>query len=265
MDYAIQKKGNSNTGRYEKTDLDLAYQFSKAAYKEFQPILKGIVLFGSNARHQAKPQSDIDILIVVDDVTMDLSKELMETYKVISEKIIQKVSNRIHVTTIRYSTFFEYARNGDPIVINILRDGVALVDTGFFDPLQALLVQGRIRPTSESIWAYFNRAPNTLHNSRWHLMRACEDLYWAVTDAAHAVLMKQGCVPPSPEGLPELLNQHLVSKKMLDKKYVHTVKMFYDLYKAINRRELKDVSGTMYEKYFEHAKEFVHACEKLLK
>lgn len=265
MDYNIQKKENSNTQRYEKVELDLAYKFAKEAYKEFQPILKGIVLFGSNARHQAKPDSDIDILIVVDDVTMELSKELMETYKIISEKIIQRISARIHVTTIRYSTFFEYARNGDPIVVNILRDGVALVDTGFFDPLQALLIQGRIRPTAESIWTYFNRAPQTLHNSRWHLMRACEDLYWSVTDAAHAVLMKEGCVPPSPEGIPELLVTHLVSKKVMKKEQAHIVKEFYDLYKAITKRTIKDVSGTMYEKYFEKAKEFVTACEKILK
>ena len=58
----------------------------------------------------------------------------------------------------RFTSFWEYIRNGDPVGINILRDGVAIIDTGFFDPLQALLKKGRIRPTSESIWTYIDEA-----------------------------------------------------------------------------------------------------------
>jgi len=264
MDYPIEKRKSTTAGKYEKTEVDLAYAFSKDAYKEFSSILKGIILFGSAARGVANPSSDIDILVVVDDIGVNLSKELMETYRIICEKICAKVSKRIHVTTLKFSTFFESMRNGDPLVVNILRDGFPIVDTGFFEPMQLLLAQGRIRPTFESIWNYFARSQTTLQNSRWHAHRACEDLYWAVTDASHAALMKLGVVPPSPAHIAELLDEKMVSAKLLDKKYVKQVRFFYDLYKSITKKTAKDITGEQYEKYYEEAREYVDVIEKFL-
>ncbi|HLP79388.1 MAG TPA: nucleotidyltransferase domain-containing protein [Acidobacteriota bacterium] len=264
MDYTINKKRNENTDTYNKTEIDLAYSFAREAYKEFQPIVKGIILFGSSARKQNTAQSDIDVLIVIDDVGTELSAELMETYKIITHKIIQKISTRIHVTTLKFTTFFEHCRNADPIGVNVLRDGVALVDTGFFDPMQMLLKQGRIRPTMESVWTYMHRAPITLENSRWHLMRACEDLYWAVTDSAHAALMAQGVVPPSPEHIAHLLEEVLVKAKKLDRRHIKTMQFFYDLYKGITRRTIKDITGEQYEQYYRHARDFVGIMQKIV-
>ncbi len=264
MDFEITKKGTAQVANYSQEELDIAYAFSKKVWKECGTMLKGVVLFGSMARREMTPQSDIDILIVVDDLAINISKELMQTYKIIVEKIIASVSKRIHVTTLKFSTFYEYVHQGDPIGLNILRDGVALVDTGFFDPLQALLFRGKIRPTYESIWTYFNKAPITLNNSRWHLFRACEDLYWAVTDASHALIMKLGVVPPAPEYLPDLLARHAVTQKIISKDDVKTVKFFFDLYKSITKRKLKDVTGAQYEKYYVQAQKYVQKIEKFL-
>ena len=264
MDYPIERRKSVTAGKYEKTEIDLAYAFSKEAYKEFSSILKGIILFGSTARNTQHPTSDIDILILVDDIGIVLSKELMETYRIICEKLCAKVSPRIHVTTLKFSTFFESMRNGDPLVVNIIRDGVPIVDTGFFEPMQLLLAQGRIRPTFESIWNYFARAQSTLTNSRWHQHRACEDLYWVVIDVSHAALMKLGVVPTSPEHIADLLDEKMVKTKLLDAKYVKLVRFFYDLYKAITKKTAKDITGVQYEKYYEQAGEYVAAIEKFL-
>jgi len=87
------------------------------------------------------------------------------------------------------SSFWEYVRAGDPVVINILRDGLALVDSGFFDPLQALLFRGRIRPSQEAINNYYARAPTTLNNSMWHVLQATVDLYWAVRSTNGTLIM----------------------------------------------------------------------------
>ncbi|MFT4313459.1 MAG: nucleotidyltransferase domain-containing protein [Candidatus Woesearchaeota archaeon] len=264
MKFDIKKKKSAQTQHYSQEDIDIAYAFSKEVWKECGSMLKGVVLFGSLARRTTKESSDIDILIVVDDLTIELSKELMQTYKIIVEKLVHKISKKIHVTTLKFTTFYEYVHQGDPIGLNILRDGVALIDTGFFDPLQVLLFKGKIRPTFESIWTYFNKAPITLNNSRWHLFRACEDLYWAVTDASHALIMKLGVVPPAPEYLPVLLKRHAVSQKILTAKDISTVKFFFDLYKSITKRTLKDVTGQQYEKYYVDAQNYVKKIESFL-
>ncbi|MFT4311758.1 MAG: nucleotidyltransferase domain-containing protein [Candidatus Woesearchaeota archaeon] len=265
MDFKIEKKVQpSQKDKYHEQVLTTAYSFAKEAYGEFKEFTKAIVLFGSASRKTNDEQSDIDILIILDDTQIVLSKEVMETYKIICARLIQKISPQIHVTTLKYSTFFDYARQGDPIAINILRDGVALVDTGVFDPLQVLLYTGKIRPTEESIWNYYHRATRTLHNSRWHLHRAIEDLYWAVTDAAHAALMKAGVMPPTPEHISTLVHKHLVSKKILTTEHVKTIELFYTLHKKMEHKELGHVHSSQYEKYYGYATRVVEQVERYL-
>lgn len=264
MEFNIETQKKEHLKKYEKGDVDLAFSFAKKVYKELGTFLKAIVLFGSAARKKASSK-DVDILLVVDDLNLKLTKELVQTYRVIVEKIIADTSPKLHVITLKFSSFWEYVRAGDPIAVNILRDGVALVDTGFFDPLQALLYQGRIRPSPESMWAYYAKAPATLQNAKWHVLQAVLDLYWAVIDSAHAALMKLGEVPSSPDFVPELLNQRMVKAGLLNKKYVKIMDQFYHLSKGITSHEIKEVSGAQFDKYMQEAQEFVDVVQKFMK
>ncbi|MFH1769963.1 MAG: hypothetical protein ABH828_00210 [archaeon] len=264
MEFDIQKRKKKNSDKYEKTDIDIAYEFSKKAYKEFGKFIKAIVLFGSAARKK-KTTKDVDILLIIDDITMVLTKELIQSYRIIIEKIVVDTSPKLHITTLRFTNFWEYVRSGDPVAVNILRDGYALIDTGFFEPLQALLHQGRIRPTPESMWSYFGRAPQTVINSKWHIMQGTVDLYWAVIDAAHAALMKMNEVPPSPEHVSDMLEEKLASKGLIDKKYPKVMQRFYDLMKMITGRDIKEITGKQYAEYLKEAEEFVNAMQEFIK
>ena len=84
-------------------------------HKEFGDFLKAIVLFGSTAKRTPGRHGDVDILVVVDDVTITPTQELVEAYRIIVEKLVTDVSTRLHVTTVKLSTFWEYIRAGDPI------------------------------------------------------------------------------------------------------------------------------------------------------
>ncbi|MBD3310094.1 hypothetical protein GF351_02650 [Candidatus Woesearchaeota archaeon] len=264
MEFKIEKEVNPNVHNYPKEEIDIAYAFSKKAYKEFGDFVKAIVLFGSSARHERKKSGDIDILVIINDLSVKLSEELVEAYRIITERIVLDVNKKIHVTTLKMTAFWEYIKNGDPIGINMLRDGVAMIDTGFFDPLQAMLRQGRIRPTPESIYAYFDKAPATLHNSRWHLLQATLDIYWAVIDAAHAALMKIDVIPPTPSHVADLLDEKLAKKGMISKADVETMRKFYSLSKDIVHREIKRVSGEEYDSYLEEAEGFVETMRKII-
>lgn len=263
MEFKIEKAINPNLGKYDNKDLDLAYQFAKKIYQEFKELVKAVVVFGSSVRGK-NVKGDIDVLIVIDDLSVKLSQELLEAYRVITEKTMLKVSKRLHITTLKFTTFWEHVKSGDPIAINILRDGVALIDTGFVEPLQALLRQGRIRPTKESVWTYFSRAPATLQNSKWHLLQATLDLYWAVIDASHAALMSLGVIPPSPSHVADLLEEKLVKKKKIPKKIANTMRHFYKLSRMILHREIKEITGAEYDTYYEEAKAFVDHMKKFI-
>lgn len=249
-----------NKARHNKADIDIVLAFAKEAHKEFKDLVRAIVLFGSTARKAVNDNSkphDIDVLIVVDDVRIEFGPEIVQTYRIILEKIVARTSKRLHVTSLRLTNFWEYVRAGDPIAINILRDGVPIIDTGFFEPLQILLYQGRIRPSHESIQNYLALAPQTLQNSKQHILQATLDLYWAVIDSAHAALMSINEIPPSPAHVADMLDEKLVKKGLLRKQHSYTMRNFYALGKSIMHGELLQVSGDQYDVYYKEAHDFV--------
>jgi predicted nucleotidyltransferase/uncharacterized protein (UPF0332 family) len=264
LDFSVHKKIPHSKGNYSTSNVDLAYSFSKEIHKELNELLKAIVLFGSAAR-QKEGTNDVDILLIVDDVSIRLTPELIQAYRIVVEKTALKISPKIHVTSMKFTTFWEYMKAGDPIAVNILRDGYAILDTGFFDPLQALLAQGRLKPSLETMWAYYNRAPKTLEYSQRRIVEATLDLYWATIDAAHAALMAVHAVPPSPEHVADLLEEKLVKEKKIDKKHPWTMRKFYTLSKQITTGKIQEMKATEYEKLYLEAKKFVEDMEKFIR
>ena len=265
MEFDIHKRKKQVSDSYPKDVIDISYAFSKKVYKEFSKFIKAIVLFGSTARKKQETKGDIDILIIVDDITIVMDQEFVQAYRMIVEKIVAEVNpQKLHVTTLKFTSFWEYVRAGDPVAVNILRDGVPIIDSDFFEPLQILLYQGRIRPSPESMWNYFNKAPITLHNSKWHIKQAMLDLYWAVIDSAHAALMKLNEVPPSPSHVADMLEEKMVRKGLLKQKYADTMRRFYHLSRTILHGQIAEVSGSQFDEYFKHAKEFVDEMQKFL-
>lgn len=264
MQAEIKKKKLENAQKYPKDDLDYAYKFSAELTKEVGKFVKGVILFGSRARKKDKPAHDIDILVVLDDISVFMSKEFVQTYRIIVDNLIAKVSKRLHITTFKYSSFWEYVRNGDPIAINILRDGVPIIDREFFRPLQLLLYQGRIRPSKESVWNYYYRSGQSLQNSKYKMITSVMDLYWAVIDASHSALMRVNEIPPSPSHVHEMVNDKLVKPGLIEKKYAGTAKKFFDLSKKIEYRELKEIKGSDYDKHLKEAEEYINRMKKFI-
>lgn len=266
MQFKVHQKTHPNVPKYPSTDYDFAKKFSQEMHKELGDFVKAIILFGSTAREE-KPlygERDIDILIIINDLTLIMSNEVIQSYRVITENTASKISKRLHITTLKMTSFWEYVRSGDPIAINMLRDGVPLYDAGFFEPVQQLLFQGRIRPTKESIWTYFARAPATIHNADWHVLQATLDLYWAVVDSAHAALMKLGEVPPTPGHIAELINKKLVKTGYVTQKYADTMDTFYKLQKKIIHREIQVLTGKQFDDYKKQAEDFVKTMQKVV-
>lgn len=264
MEFTIQKKENENIHQYPTDDLRIAQRFAQELKNELGDFLIAVALFGSSVRREATEKSDIDVLVITDDTNFQITEELIEGYRIIVDNLIAKVSTKLHVTSMTFTSFWEYAKAGDPVTVNILRDGVALLDIGFFEPLQHLLKQGRLRPSEESVWRYYARAPRTLLNSRWHVLQATLDLYWAVIDSAHAALMRKNQVPPTPEHVADMLEKVLVKPKLLEPKYAEIMRRFYKLSKMITYREIKEVKGSEYEQHYREAEEFVRRMRRVI-
>ncbi|MBS3135679.1 nucleotidyltransferase domain-containing protein [Candidatus Woesearchaeota archaeon] len=264
MEIDIPKRPHPNMEHYSGEEYEIASKFAREIYKEMGKYIKAIVLFGSSARKTTKPHSDVDVLILMDDLSIVLTRDVADAYRIAIQNIIAKISKRLHVVTLRITSFWEYMRNGDPIGINILRDGVSLYDSGFFDPLQILLKKGRIRPSRESIWSYYLKAMPTLNNAKWHVLQATIDIYWAVIDAAHAALMSQNTIPPTPEHVADMLDEVLVNKGLLEKRYSKIMRNCYDRAKAIMHKEIQEVSGKDFDSYLKEGFEFIERMKRFI-
>jgi uncharacterized protein (UPF0332 family) len=264
MEIDIPERKHPNIHKYSQHDFLIAKKFAEAIQKELGKFLKAVVLFGSSARKTASEGSDIDVLILIDDTSIIMTRDVSEGYRIVIQQTIAKISRKLHIVTLKLTSFWDYIRNGDPIGINMLRDGVSLIDTGFFEPAQLLLKKGKIRPTKENIWAYYIKAPTTLNNAKWHITQAVVDLYWAVIDSAHAALMSQGAVPPTPEHVSDLLDEVLVKPGLIGKEYSKIMRFFYDKAKAIMHHEIDEISGDDFDKYLLDANKFVDRMKMLI-
>jgi len=264
LDFNIHKKTARTKNNYSLENIDLAYKFSKLIHKDLGDLIKGIILFGSAARKK-DDTNDIDILLIIDDVSVRLIPEVVQTYRVIVEQAVQKVSNKLHVTSMKFTSFWEYVRVGDPITINILRDGYALFDTGFFEPVQLLLLQGRIRPSHEALWSYLNRSKQFLVMSEKRILDSVLDLYWGAIDIAHSALMSVNEVPVSPEHVADLLEDKLVKPKLINKKIPWTLRKLYSLNKKISSGKISKFSGAELDSLIKETKVYFEELERFIK
>ena len=203
------------------TNHEIALDFATKVYKKFSKVIKSIILFGSMAKKKAVSGSDLDIIIILDDVSVKWDIELIAWYREELDKIIRLNPYRVnlHINTIKLSTWWADLLRGDPVIINVIRDGQALIDFGgFFEPLKFLLVQGRIKSTPESIYSLLQRAPAHITRSKISELNAIEGLYWAMVDSAQAALISANIEPSSPEHIPIDLKEAFVDTGKLKMK-----------------------------------------------
>ncbi len=248
-------------------------QFSDQLVKEMGPLIKSVVWFGSAARGRASPSvvrdevlfgSDIDVLVLFDDMIHVLTAEVVTGYRIITEKTASRISKRLHITTMPITKFWDYALKGEPILTNMLRDGSPVHDSGCFGMAKKMLSSRKIAPTKEIVWIYLARGPMSLSNSQWNMRQAVLDLYWSVVDAAHSALLHYGVIPETPEKIIPLVKQHLVSKGILDKGHLSVLSEFMNVGKMLMSGEVHKVSGDHYDRYRKEAADFIHTVKGIL-
>lgn len=250
-----------------QSQRDIAVDFATAVHKRFDALVKATVLFGSQAKNTATSSSDIDIIIIIDDASVVWDPELISWYREELGKLVagKKYAEDLHINTIKLTTWWQDLIAGDPVVLNILRYGEALIDIGgFFKPLKSLFVEGRIHSTPEAVYAALQRAPSHLARSKFSQLNAIEGIYWTMVDSAQAALMTAGQLPPSPEHIPLLLKETFVDKKLLKMDLVTWYHTVHALHKAIVHGNVAQVKGSDVDLWQEKAEIFMKKMVELI-
>ena len=251
-----------------KKESDIAMDFATKVFKKFNKIIKSVILFGSSARQETVTGSDIDIIIILDDVAINWDQELIAWYRQELDKMLRKnpYQKSLHINTVKLSTWWEDLMRGDPVIINILRYGEAMIDlAGFFEPLKYLLVKGKIKSTPEAIYSALQRAPTHIARSKLAELNSIEGLYWAMVDSAHAALIAANVPPASPEHVPADLKEIFVDTGRLKMKYVIWYRDLLMLHKKIAHGQLKNLKGIEIDMWQDRAEEFLEVMAKLVK
>jgi len=202
-----------------KKDAKAVDQYVTAVVGKFGKYIKSIVLWGSTKTKvtvaKKKKIHDIDIAIIVDDT--DVRRMTRAELK---DKLFQRllemgypISKKIHPQPYLLTEFWQYVLEGNPVLYNVLRDGIILYDTGFFLPVQMLMKMGNIKPSKEAIDKHIFVANELLKLAgNTMLTKMSYDLEQAIVSSAQAVLMELGYRPPTPSETPKFVMEKLVKK-----------------------------------------------------
>ncbi len=249
------------------SERDIALDFATKIYQQFNKLVKSIVLFGSSVKQTSVSGSDIDIIIIIDDSSVQWDQELIAWYREELGKLIRNNPYRkeLHINTVKLTTWWQDLMRGDPVVINILRYGESLIDFGgFFNPLKIMLQEGKINSTPEAIYTCLQRAPQHLARSKAAELGSVEGIFWAMVDSAHALLIASKVLPPSPEHIPILLKENFVDKGLLKMKYVIWYRDLYVLHRKIIHGDLTDIKGMEIDDWQERTEDFINTMAKLI-
>lgn len=248
-------------------DSEVAMDFAIKVYERFNKMIKSIILFGSASKQTSVSGSDIDIGIIIDDVSIEWNQELVVWYREELNKILRKniYNKSLHVNTIKLSTWWDDLIRGDPTIINMIRYGEKLVDFGgFFEPLKFLLINGKIKSTPEAIYSCLQRAPQHFARSKISELNCIEGLYWAMVDSAHAALISIKVNPPSPEHISKILRETFVKNRVISQKYVDWYQDILDLHKKISHGEITDLRGVEIDAWQARTQEFMRAMASIV-
>jgi len=250
-----------------KSEKDIAMDFALKAHRRFDRMIKASILFGSQVKNEESASSDIDIILIIDDSSIKWDLELIAWYREELGKLIADQSYRgdLHINTVKLTTWWQDLLQGDPVVINILRYGEPLIDSGgFFNPLKALLEEGRVKSTPEAVYTALERAPIHLARSKAAEMGAVEGVYWCIIDASQAALMMAGKAPPSPEKIPQMLTETFVDSGMLKMDLVKNARDIYLLHKSITHGEVSQINGSNIESWQKIAEKFISEMTRII-
>lgn len=254
------KDSDSKKSHSLPSEKEVAMDFAMKVHQKFDRLVKATVLFGSQAKQTAGPESDIDIIIIIDDASLQWDLELIAWYREELNKIMSSMKHdrEFHINTIKLTTWWQDLMYGDPVIINILRYGEVLIDSGgFFLPVKMLLQSGKIRSTHEAVYAALQRAPQHLYRSRSSKLGAIEGLYWCMVDSAQAALIIAGKLPPSPEHIPGLLTETFVNPGLLKDSKVSWIREIYALHKAIIHGSVHNIKGQDLDMWYDRAEKFL--------
>ncbi|MBT3720563.1 hypothetical protein HN789_00655 [archaeon] len=243
--------------------------------KKFEKYIVTYVLAGSLVQGKARPDSDIDVFVVIDDT--DVKKmtrvELKDKLRAIIIGMgmeageMTGIRNKINIQVYILTDFWDNIKEANPIIFTFLRDGIPFYDRGIFMPWKQLLKMGKVKPSQEAIDIFMSSGDQLLNRVKFKLNAiGMEDTFYAILTPSQAALMLYGVSPPTPKETPEVLREIFVKKeKLLEDEYVKILEHNIKVRKELEHQSKKSLSGKEVDRLVDDANRYLVRIKKLFK
>jgi uncharacterized protein (UPF0332 family)/predicted nucleotidyltransferase len=252
-----------------ETRLKSVRAFKDKLLEMFKDYIKTVIIWGAITRGDLSGKSDVDVYILFDDTRMPLKKfnDIRDRIDRDVYKIASSIDPRLHPQpVIALTEFYQNIRACNPFIFNVLREGYAVYDTGFFIPMRKLLEKGEFPVTPEAAEMRMEFVPKRIARVKSvKLLMVVDDLYQAMVDSAQAVLMYLGFAPPAPKVLVRDVRRHLVETGLLANKYAVALDEMIKLRKKSERKDIKTLSGAEVDAWITRTQDFTAKMAELLK
>jgi len=259
-DVELAKKEEQGKGP-SKDVIAKVVKFTNEARKQYGDIIKCVLIFGSAAKGTMKKTSDIDTWVVLDDTatksTDDLDKVNTHLYLIAHEL------KDVHIQTTTLTEFWQWVKMGSPELVNFLRYGLPIYDTGFIKPVQRMLQMGLLPPSEETIKLKAKASEMRLKKIKLDIKSMIFDLRYTATDIIQSVVMYYYKAQPDQKAIPEFLEK-LIKEKKLEKQYLDKYEELNKLWKDIDHKITKKVTTEHLQKALELTSDIIDRFKKLL-
>lgn len=261
-DVELAKKQKKKDESFNKEEaMAKAVKFTNEARKQYGDLIKSVLIFGSIVRGDMKKGSDIDMWVILDD-TATKSSEDIEKVKSHLHLIAHELKD-LHVQTTDITEFWQWVKMGSPELVNFLRYGLAIYDTGFVKPVQRMLNMGLIPPSEETISLKARASDIRYRKIKADIKSMIFELRYTAMDMIQAAVMHHYKAQPDYKGAITYLEK-FVKEKKLEKKYLDNFKELDKLWKSIDHKEIKEVTTDHLDQALHLAKGLIERFKKLI-
>lgn len=219
--------------------------------------IKSVILYGSKARGDAHPHSDLDLLVILDpgdeaqrQAERRVDSDVVCTHAVPLEALVFSVQEATEREAI-----------GLPLLQNVAHDGIIIMGEEL-----------HVNPIDQKrfVQEYMASAREQLHGANVLLTegiyrRSVSTAYYACLDAADAALIAVGVMPQSHAGTRTLFSLHFIKKpKQLSEHYKDIFEQMQKARMSADYERGAHVTQADAERAYTRAQDFVTTIETLL-
>lgn len=231
-------------------------QFHKElVLKKYKEVIISYVLVGSFATNKALKESDIDILIIVDNLAEKFINEIKKKSFDLGLKICNKIKlkHKLDIQIYTLNEFWNLKKEINPIMLNYAKQGIDLFDRGEFIRFKQEYLKKFYfldQMPNEILEKYLNSGNRMLKiiSNKVNIYKRyssempgeilekiiTEDLFYSIITPLQAVFMKFGILPPTPSEIVEETKRNLFKKKLIFKKDLEFLEKIIKLRKNFN-------------------------------